>query len=159
MKPKRSLKLTIDKINNPGSLGANPKKKFLSKNAYPNVQITKEESDSSKDKRTKEWIARDHDVTPSAPTEDDEADPDARPPNYDQSVRQHQRSSQRRSHVHFNHNIVQDVQPPMMTTNGMWYPATNMLQYPPQATSQIYMSKEWIREQKENTRQMLEAFS
>ena len=87
---KRSLRLTNDKIRNPGSLGANPKKKLPSKNAYPNLQTTKEESDTSKDKRTKEWIARDHDVTPSAPIEDDEADPDARPPNYDQSVQQHQ---------------------------------------------------------------------
>ena len=59
--------------------------------------------------------------------------------------------------MHFNHNIVQDVQPPMMATNGIWYPPINMLQYPPQATSQIYMSKEWIKEQKENTRQMLES--
>ena len=59
--------------------------------------------------------------------------------------------------MHFNHNIIQDVQPPMMTTNGMWYPATNMLQYPPQATGQTIMSKGWIKEQKEKTRQMLEA--
>ena len=58
--------------------------------------------------------------------------------------------------MHFSHNIVQDVQPPMMTTNGMWYPPTNVLQYPPQATGHIHMSKEWIEEQKENTRQMLE---
>ena len=51
---KRSLKLTIDRINNPGSLGANPKKKLPSKNAYPILQITKDESDISKDKRTKD---------------------------------------------------------------------------------------------------------
>ena len=153
---RRSLRLTNDKIRNPGSLGANPKKKLPSKNAYPSLQITKEESDTSKGKHTKEWIARDHDVTPTAPTEDDETDPDAKPPNYDQSVLQHQRAGQQRSYVHFGHNIVQDVQPPMMATNGMWYPPTNVLQYPHQATGHIQLSKEWIEEQKENTRQMLE---
>ena len=44
----------------------------------------------------------------------------------------------------------------MMATNGMWYPPANTLQYPPQATGHIHMSKEWIEEQKENTRQMLD---
>ena len=44
-----------------------------------------------------------------------------------------------------------------MPTNGIWYPPNNMFQYPPQATSQMNMSKEWIKEQKENTRQMLKS--
>ena len=150
---KRSLRLTNDKIRNPGSLGANPKKKLPSKNAYPSLQITKEEPDTFKGKHTKEWIGRDHDVMPTAPTEDDEADPDAKPPNYE-SVQQ--RVGQQRSYVHFGNNIIHDMQPPMMATNGMWYPPANTLQYPPQATGHIHMSKEWIEEQKENTRQMLE---
>ena len=45
----------------------------------------------------------------------------------------------------------------MMPTNGIWYPPTNMFQYPPQATSQMDISKGWIKEQKEKTRQMLES--
>ena len=91
---KRTLKLTVCKINNPGSLGANPKKKLPSKNAYPTLPLTKEETEGSKDKRTKEMVSNTHDVTPSAPAEDDEDDPSSRPPNYDQSVQQHQRATQ-----------------------------------------------------------------
>ena len=144
---KRSLKLTISKINNPGSLGANPKKKLPSKNAYPILQITKDETDNSKDKRTKEWVINAHDVTPSAPAEDDEDDPNTRPPNYDQSVQQQQRATQQGHQVHFNPNIVQYVQPSMIPNNEF--------QYFPQATSQINMSKEWITEQKEKMRQTL----
>ena len=144
---KRSLKLTNSKINNPGSLGATPKKKLPSKNAYPILRITKDETDKSKDKCTKEWVTNAQDVTPSAPAEDDEDDPNTRPPNYDQSVQQHQRATQQGHQVHFNPNIVQYVQPSMIHNNEF--------QYSPQATSQINMSKEWITEQKEKMRQTL----
>ena len=43
-----------------------------------------------------------------------------------------------------------------MATNGIWYPQSNIFQHPPQATNPIFMSKEWIKEQKKNTKQMLE---
>ena len=77
------MKLTLCKINNPGSQGANPKKKLPSKNAYPTLPATKEETEGSKGKRTEDWV---HDVAPSAPAKDDIEDPNARPPNYDQTI-------------------------------------------------------------------------
>ena len=38
---KRTLKLTLSKIKNPGSLGANPKRELPSRNAYPTLPATK----------------------------------------------------------------------------------------------------------------------
>ena len=152
---KRTLKLTICKINNPGSLGANPKKKLPSKNAYPTLPLTKEETDESKDKRTKEWVSNTHDVTPSAPAEDDVEDPNARPPNYDQSVWQQQGAAQLGPPVHFNPNVSQRMHSSKIPTNVAWYPPNNEFQYLPQATSHMVRSKEWIKEQKEVMRQTL----
>ena len=95
---KRSLKLTNDKINNPGSLGANPKWKVPSKNAHPNLKVTMRDSETSENKVNKERAAKDSDTAPSAPAEDSDADEhEASPPNYAQSIKQ-QRTISKQSH-------------------------------------------------------------
>ena len=94
-----------------------------------------------------------HDATPSAPTEEEASDLDAKPPKYE-SIQQ--RTGQQNPYVHFSDDITQSMQTPMMTTNGVWYPQSNIFQHPPQATNPIFMSKEWIKEQKKNTQQMLD---
>ena len=43
-----------------------------------------------------------------------------------------------------------------MITNGAWHPYNNMFQHSPQATNPIFMSNEWIEEQKRSTETMLE---
>ena len=42
---KRSLKLILEKIKNPGSLGAYPKRDRSSKRAYPTLPTTEEEAE------------------------------------------------------------------------------------------------------------------
>ena len=49
---KRSLKLTADKIKNPGSLGAQPKRDRSSKRAYPTLHTTEEEADDAGTNKT-----------------------------------------------------------------------------------------------------------
>ena len=114
---KRTLKLTISKIKNPGSLGANPKRELPSRNAYPTLPATKEETEGSKDKRTEDWVNTIHDVTPSAPAKDDVEDPNARPPNYDQTIWQQHGATQLRPPMQFNPNFSQGMHPPIIPTN------------------------------------------
>ena len=78
-----------------------------------------------------------YDAAPSAPTEKDVTDLDAKPPNYESVQR---RAGQQRPYVHFSDNITQNVQPSVMATNGMWYPQINTFQYPPQTTNLTFMS-------------------
>ena len=54
-----------------------------------------------------------YDTAPSAPTEKDATDLDAKPPNYE-SVQQ--RAGQQRHYVHFADNFTQNVQPSVMAT-------------------------------------------
>ena len=57
---KKTLKLTLDKIKNPGSLGANPKRDFSSKKAYPTLPTMKEETGGSATDRTENWVNNDN---------------------------------------------------------------------------------------------------
>ena len=43
----------------------------------------------------------------------------------------------------------------MTPTNINWYPPNDEFQYPPQATSHMARSKQWIEEEKEEMRQIL----
>ena len=91
---KRTFKLTVCKINNPGSLGANPKRELPSRNAYPTLPATKEETGGAKNERTENSVNNIYENTPSAPAKDDVEDHNARPPNYDQTIWQQQRAAQ-----------------------------------------------------------------
>ena len=63
-------------MNNPGSLGANPKTKGPPKNAYPNLKAAKEGSETSNSKDN---------TVPSAPAEDnDTVEHETSPPDYAQ---------------------------------------------------------------------------
>ena len=53
---KRTLKLTLSKIKNPGSLGANPKRDLSSRRAYPTLPTTKEEAEESGTDRAEKWV-------------------------------------------------------------------------------------------------------
>ena len=99
---KRTLKLTISKIKNPGSLGANPKRELPSRNAYPTLPATKEETGGSRNERTENWVNKNYDNTPSAPVRDGEEDSNPRPPNYDQTVWQQHRAAQLGLQMQFN---------------------------------------------------------
>ena len=88
---------------------------------------------------------KNNDTTTSAPTEEETSEFDAKPPRYE-SI--HQRPGQQHPFVHFSGDITQNAQPQMMITNGGWYPQNNIFQHPPKAMNPIFMSKEWIAEQK-----------
>ena len=47
------------------------------------------------------------------------------------------------------------MHPSMTPTNINWYPPNDEFQYPPQATSHMARSKQWIEEKKEEMRQIL----
>ena len=96
---------------------------------------------------------KDHDAAPSAPTEIDANNGDAKPPNYESIQRG---SGQQSPHVHFSDDNKQTMQAPMMAWNGVWYPQYNTFQYSYQAMNPTFMSNEWIEEQKENTKRTLE---
>ena len=53
---KRSLKLTLDKIKNPGSLGVNPKRDRSSRRTYPTLPTTKEEAEEAGTDRAEKWV-------------------------------------------------------------------------------------------------------
>ena len=142
----------MNKIKHPGSLGALPKKQASSNGKYPNLQEATEEQRAADNKHLKKGTLKDHNVTPSAPTEEEASDPDAKPPRYE-SIQQ--RSDQQQSYVHFPGDISQNMPPPMMVTNGAWHPHSNMFQHPPQATNPIFMNREWIAEQTIDTMTML----
>ena len=91
---KRTLKLTLSKIKNPGSLGANPKRDLSSRKAYPTLPTTKEETGGSGTDRTEKWLNSDDVNRPSLPARDYEEDANSKPPNYDQSVRLQYRATQ-----------------------------------------------------------------
>ena len=53
---KRSLKLTVEKIKKPGSLGARPKRGRSSTRAYPTLPTTEEEADDAETDKTENWV-------------------------------------------------------------------------------------------------------
>ena len=146
---KRTLKLTLSKIKNPGSLGANPKRNLPSRNAYPSLPTTKEETGGSGAERTESWVNSDYINKPSAPVRDDEEDPSARPPNYDQTVWQQHRAAQLGPQMQFNPIFNQGIHQSIIPTHVPWYPpSTNDFQNLPQGTSHMIKNKESIEEQK-----------
>ena len=154
---KRTLKLTLSKIKNPGSLGANPKRDLPSRNAYPTLPTTKEETGGSGAERTESWVNSDNVDKPSAPVRDNEEDPSAKPPNYDQSVWQQYRAAQHGSQVQFYPYINQEMHQPMMPMNTAWHlPGTNNFQMNLPGTGHITSKRELVEEQKESMRQTLE---
>ena len=46
--------------------------------------------------------------------------------------------------------------PPMMVANGAWLPYNNTFQHSPQAANPMFMSNDWIEEQRRVTETMLE---
>ena len=140
----------MDKIKNPGSLGANPKRNLPSRNAYPSLPTTKEETGGSGAERTASWVYNDNVDKPSAPVKDDEEDPSTRPPNYDQSVSQQYRAAQHGPQVQFSPQFNQEMHQPMMPMNTAWHPpGTNAYQMQFPGSSNITSRRESVEEQKE----------
>ena len=146
---KRSIKLAEDKVKHPGSLGAVNKKQLSSNGKYPDLRETSNGqavTDSKYLKRT----SKGNNIAPSAPVEEDTSDPDAKPPRYE-SIQQ--RLNPQQPYVHFPDGITQNMPPPMMVANGAWLPYNNTFQHPPQAANPMFMSIEWIEEQKKPRKQ------
>ena len=72
-----------EKIKHPGNLGALPKKQASSNERYPDLQEAKEEQKGAVNKHSKKGIIKNNDTTPSAPTEEETSEFDAKPPRYE----------------------------------------------------------------------------
>ena len=83
---KRSLKLTADKIKNPGSLGAKPKRDRSSKRAYPTLPTTEEEADEAGTDKAEKWVNNNSINRTARKGGNTEEDANSKPPNYDQSL-------------------------------------------------------------------------
>ena len=84
---KRTLKLTLEKIGNPGSLGANPKRERSSTRAYPTLPTTKEEAEVAGTDRAEKWVSSNNINKSATQGRSNEEDANSKPPDYDQSVR------------------------------------------------------------------------
>ena len=102
---KQSIKLAGDVTKHPGSLGAVHKTQAVPK--YPDLR----ECTSGTKRKHLKIAPKSDDITPSAPMEEDPADPNSKPPRYE-SIQQKMDSSQ--SYVHFPGGINHNLPPPTM---------------------------------------------
>ena len=84
---KRSLKVTIDTIKHPESLGANRKRNRSSVQAYPSLPTTEEVTEENSTSETVKWVNSNCDRTTRMDTKEVMS---TKPPDYDQSVKSHQ---------------------------------------------------------------------
>ena len=91
---KRTLKLTLEKIKNPGSLGANPKRDRSSTRAYPTLPTRKDEVEEAGTDRAEKWVNSNNINRSATQGRDNEEDANSKSPNYDQSVGLQYRATQ-----------------------------------------------------------------
>ena len=115
---KRTFKLTLYKIKNPGSLGANPKKDLLSKKVYPTLPEMKEETGGTTTDRIESWANNDTIYRPSAPAIEHEE-----PPYYDESVRLQYRPTSFGHQGQHNQHYNQERHQPMVPMDATWLPS------------------------------------
>ena len=84
---KRSLKVTSDKIKNPGSLGAYRKRDRSLKRAYPTLPTTEEEADDAGTKQTEEWVNNSSINKAAMRGADNGESVNSKPPDYDHLIR------------------------------------------------------------------------
>ena len=145
---KHSIKLAEDVTKHPGSLGAVHKNQALPNKRYPDLRETPSETERKYSKRA----PKSNDVTPSAPTEEDLADPNSKPPRYE-SIQQKMDPPQ--SYVHFPGGINHSIPPPTVAANGAWLQYANTFQYPPSVMNPVHMGNEWIDKQISATETLL----
>ena len=99
---KRSLKVTIDSIKHPESLGANRKRNRSSVQAYPTLPTTEEVTEDTSTNETEKWVNNSCDRTTRTDTKKAIS---ARPPDYDQSMKSRQNMMQDNSQLSYNQNF------------------------------------------------------
>ena len=88
---KRSLRVTVDTIKHPESLGANRKRNKSSVQAYPTLPTTEEVAEEAGANETEKWVNNNCGRTTRTDTKEAMS---SKPPDYDQSVRSQQNSAQ-----------------------------------------------------------------
>ena len=153
---KRTLKLTLNRIKNPGNLGGYPKRDLSSKRAYPSLPTMKEEVGGQGTDRTEKWVNSNDINKPSAPMRDYEEDANSNPPNYDQSVNLQYRTTQNGPQRQFDPHFGQGMHRPMMPMNNVWA-STGSNDYQRQflGTGNIASREESEKEKKEQMKQAL----
>ena len=111
---KRTLKLTLEKIKNPGSLGANPKRERSSTRAYPTLPTTKEEAEEAGTDRAEKWVSSNNISNSATQGRSNEEEANSKPPNYDQSVRLQYRTTQGGPQMQHNSHFNQGIYQPMV---------------------------------------------
>ena len=106
---KRSLKLTADKIKNPGSLGARPKRDRSSKRAHSTLPTTEEEADETGTNETEKWLNNSSINKAAMRGADTEEAMNSKPPDYDQSLGLQHRAAQVNSQMQYNLQLNQGM--------------------------------------------------
>ena len=81
---KRSLRVTLDTIKHPESLGANRKRNRSSVQAYPTLPTTEEVTEETSTNETEKWVNDSCDRTTRTDTKEAMS---TKPPDYDQSIK------------------------------------------------------------------------
>ena len=88
---KRSLRVTVDTIKHPESLGANRKRNRSSVQAYPTLPTTAEVTEETSTNETEKWVNDSCDWTTRIDTKEAMS---TKPPDYDQSIKSRQNMTQ-----------------------------------------------------------------
>ena len=116
---KRLLKVTADKIKNPGSLGAQPKRDRSSKRAYPTLPTTEEEADDAGTNKTEKWVNNNSINRAAKKGVNTEEDVNSKPPDYDQYLGLQHRAAQGNPQMQYNLQLNQGMYQPTFPMNNL----------------------------------------
>ena len=152
----RTLKLTLEKIKNPGSLGANPKRDRSSIRAYPILPTTQEEAEEAGTDRAEKWVNSNNINRSATQGRSNEEDANSKPPNYDRSLGLQYRAAQVNSQMQYNSQFSQGMYQPMFPMNTAWAssdPSIYQMQF--MGTSNVPSREESENEKKERMKHIL----
>ena len=116
---KRSLKVTVDTIKHPESLGASRKRDRSSVRAYPTLPTTEEVADETGTNETEKWVNNGYGRTTAVRGANTKEATNSKPPDYDQSVRSQQNRTQGNHQMLYNQQLNHGAYQPMLPMNNM----------------------------------------
>ena len=115
---KRSLRVTLDTIKHPESLGANRRRNRSSVQAYPSIPTTEEVTEDTSTNETEKWVNDSCDRTTRI---DNKEAMSTKPPDYDQSIKSRQNMIQGNPQMLHNQHLDHGAYQPMPLAYNMQY--------------------------------------